>query len=168
MNAEEQYPSTDDCAIFLQEGENAVALCLANGMKRVEASWTKDAYIGGIYNNTPGSVCALGGVFAAIGKVNTDLGSFENGQQIINAIAEEAMHQEAIEAIRLLNEAATQLYPWTAGADSTRWQGPLEYLNQEYTSHLWGEDYDDSNEEDSTQAAVLRCYRRAISMSYAA
>ena len=172
MSPEDQYPSTEYCALTLKKGDDAVLLCMINARERYNRGATRANYA-----DHEGGACAIGALWMA-GLVDDDgYGEKEAVIEIADkptagaALASQIellLSEEAKEAIELVNRAALELHP--EASDYEGWSGPLEWVNQSGTPTGQTPDewlYDDPHREDEdlmelVKDQVLEIYDKAI------
>ena len=165
MSPEDQYPSTDDCAPILSQGDDPVLLVLENALARYEERPSRNTYIGQGYSKGKAPVCAIGAVWAVGNGEEDELaGKAAHGGTgaALAATIEEYLRQEALDAIGLLNAVALEEHP--DAVDFGGWSGPLEWVNQEWKPPGW-DPWAGSEDADLLRPVseeVARLYRLAI------
>ena len=118
MHSLDVYPSTSDCGFAR---ESPVLDLVVNARMRYQIGGTPTHYFSGI------AVCAVGAVWAADGIPEAQAHEVEIAVKEPCEI-EAWMSDNAKAAMKLLDEATTELYPETS--DCPGYLGPLECLNQ--------------------------------------
>lgn len=134
------YPSTFDMPPISGGQDDPVLAILQGALERYKASPSDKWYA------SNGENCAIGSIFLADGMD-------ENKAQALGVFGAQAtrdreLSQAAIEAIRLLDDTAVDVYPLYSGGG---WSGPLENINQNRGID-WGK----------RQKMVIRVYQETI------